>query len=261
MKNSLGILCVIIGFLGGQAEAEASEGVPLVVAGFLKEGRFEKDGTGHYADLVRALLAETQVPTQLVTMPVKRMLKQYEEGEVHCMVPVSFAAVKMNFPSTERAAVVESVAIDYITAHIVTKPGTPAVTDVTELKGKRLAAWVGVPLELFLPNLDAKVLRVESEESGIRLLMSGRVDAIWSWVPDAFILFDRMGHGTPSLAIDKPLFSSTAHVLCHRSAQSEALIADIDASILAMRADGRLKEIFGPYVRIVGVDVPVDIGQ
>ncbi|SDE24479.1 ABC-type amino acid transport substrate-binding protein [Kordiimonas lacus] len=248
---------------GGPASADdqVSETPALVVAGFLKEGRFEKDGTGHYVDLVRALLAETQVSTQLVTMPVKRMLKQYEDGEVHCMVPVSFAAVKMNFPSTERAAIVESVPVDYITAHIVTKPGTPPVTDVAALKGKRLAAWVGVPLELFLPNLDAKVLRVESEESGIRLLMSGRVDAIWSWVPDAFILFDRMGYGTPSLAIDKPLFSSTAHVLCHRSAQSEALIKDIDAGILAMRADGRLKEIFGPYVRIVGVDVPVDIGQ
>ncbi|NVJ97453.1 MAG: transporter substrate-binding domain-containing protein [Alphaproteobacteria bacterium] len=260
------IKCSLLAVVGmflwpGAGSAMAEERGYVKVAGFLKEGRFEKDATGHYADLVRALLLETEVPTQLVTMPVKRMLKQFDDGYVQCMVPVSFPVVKMNFPHIEQADVVESVPIDYITAHIVTRPGTPAIAGVNGLKGKRLAVWVGVPFELFMPNPEADVLRVESEESGIRLLMSGRVDAIWSWVPDAYILFEKLGYEEPSLAIDQPIFGSTGHLLCRRDRKTEALMKDIDRSILAMRDDGRLKAIMGKHTRVVGVDVPADIGK
>lgn len=229
----------------------------LKVVGFPKEGRLEGDGTGPYANLVRKVMKEAGYSNQLITVPVLRAMRFFEtEGEV-CLVPTSKLAVSSQFPTIGPERLVESRPIDYITGHLVTRAGTAPITDPSELQGKVLGAWVGVNVKVFFPNSDFTLLKTESEASAIRMLQSGRVDVIWSWIPDVFILYDAMGLGEPVLAKDKPIFGSSAHFTCHNTPQTRDFMSKIDIVIDRMRLDGRLKKILGKHARIVGVDMPM----
>ena len=227
--------------------------------GFPKEGRLESNGTGPYANLVREVLKEAGYSNQLITVPVLRAMRFFEtEGEV-CLVPTSKLAVISQFPTIGPDRLVESRPIDHITGHLVTRAGTSPITDPADLQGKIMAAWVGVNVKVFFPNTDFTLLKTESEASAIRMLQSGRVDVIWSWIPDVFILYDAMDLGEPVLAEDKPIFGSSAHFTCHNTPQTKAFIERIDVVIDRMRIDGRLKTILGKHARIVGIDVPMPL--
>lgn len=254
-------LCLLAGVMALSETSVRAQGDRVIVAGFLKEGRLEADGTGHYADFTRAVLAESAVPSQFVAVPVKRAVRDFAAGDSICMVPAAFRVWRFSFPGLTKGDIVESKPIDYITAHIVTRQGDPVISDVRELEGMRIGVWVGAEVDVFLKGIELTMIRAETEESSIKLLMSGRVDAIWNWNPDIYILFDRMKLGSPNLDPDAPIFGSTAHFMCRRTAATEALIRDVDRSIEAMRDDGRMRALLGPYTRIVGVDVPMDVAQ
>ncbi len=231
------------------------------VIGFPKEGRLEIDGSGPYGDLIRAILKQAGYDGAFIATPVLRALRYFEtEGEV-CLVPASMIAVTSQFPTIGADKLIASEPIDYITGHLVTRPGTKPIRNPAEIQGKIMAAWVGVNVKVFFPNIDFTLLKTESEENAIRLLHNGRVDIIWSWIPDIYILYDQMGLGEPVLAEDSPIFGSSAHFTCHRTAQTEQLIVKIDKIINEMRANGDLKRILGKHARIVGVDVPHQKGN
>ncbi|SDE24507.1 substrate-binding periplasmic protein [Kordiimonas lacus] len=232
-----------------------------MIAGFPKEGRLEQDGTGHYADVVHAVLAETDTEAKFVIMPVLRAVRTFADGGSICLLPAAFERWKHKFPYLTREDIIESEPIDYVTAHIVTRPGDPAIVKLDELEGKRISVWVGLTIDAFLSDIDVEIIRAESEESSIKLLMSGRVDAIWNWVPDAYILYERLGYGTPNLVESEPIFGAAAHFLCRRTPATEALMSDIDPAIRMMRKDGRLKDIMGQHTRVVGVDVPLNMAE
>lgn len=235
------------------------EGDSVVIAGFPKEGRLEQDGTGHYADMVQAILAETEVDARFVIMPVLRAVRTFDQGGSICMLPAAFERWKEKFPALTREDIIESEPIDYVTAHIVTRDGEPVISRLEDLSGKRLAVWVGLTIDTYLSDIDVDLIKTESEESSIRLLMSGRVDAIWNWVPDAYILYERFGYGVPNLDENEPIFGAAAHFLCRRTPATEAFLSEVNPAIRAMRADGRIKDIMGLHTRVVGVDVPLNL--
>lgn len=239
--------------------ADTLEHEPVVIAGFTKEGRLEQDGTGHYADMVHAVLAEATVGARFVIMPVLRTVRSFAEGDSICMVPAAFERWKVKFPNLNREDIIESEPIDYISAHIATRAGMPVITRLEELNGMRMAVWVALPVDTHLTDIDVEVIRAESEESSIKLLMSGRVDAIWTWVPDAYILYERLGYGVPNIDDNQPIYGSAAHFLCRRTPTTEALMKQVDPIIRSMRADGRLKKILGRHTRVVGVDIPLSV--
>lgn len=193
----------------------------------------------------------------MITVPVLRALRHFEtEGEV-CLVPTSKLAISSQFPTIPPEKLIESQPIDFVSGHLVTRTGTKPISTATEIEGKTMASWVGVNVEVFFPDANFTLLKTETEVSAIRLLHSGRVDVIWSWIPDVYILYDQLGLDKPVLAEDKPIFGSSAHFSCHLTPRTEAFISNVNHVIDQMRTDGRLKKILGKYARIVGVDVPM----
>ncbi|MEX0297677.1 MAG: substrate-binding periplasmic protein [Kordiimonas sp.] len=249
------LFCIFLSWAAGPSAADHHHGLKII--GFPKEGRLEIDGSGPYADLVRAILKQAGYDGAFIATPVLRALRYFEtEGEV-CLVPTSKIAITNQFPTIGADKLIASEPIDYITGHLVTRPGTKPIRNPAEIDGKIMAAWVGVNVNVFFPNIDFTLLKTESEENAIRLLHNGRVDVIWSWIPDAYILYEQMGLGEPVLAEDSPIFGSSAHFTCHRTARTEQLISRIDLVINEMRTDGRLKKILGKHARIIGIDVPM----
>ena len=199
--------------------------------------------------------------------PLVRAVRSFEETERSCLFPASKKTV-LSLTKVPVETVLESTAIDRVSAHIMVRKGTPSIGGIADLAGKTIAVQQGVSL---LAKLGQKVtfkeFKTPNDKVASRMLAAGRVDgmygwnpdAFWSWVPDSYILFEKMGYGAPSLALDRPVFVSSTHFLCQKTAATEALMQDVNRAIRVMRADGRLKEILGPYARIVGVDVPLEV--
>jgi hypothetical protein len=230
----------------------SADGVRIV--GYPKEGRLEADGSGHYGDLVRSILAEANYDASFTTAPVLRSLRELETSSHTCVFPSSVEALAEQGLVDRAELLLGSAPIDYVTGHIVTLPGSEMISDVSQLHGKAIAAWRGVNVQPYLGDASVNVLQTDNEFNAIRLLQTGRVDAIWNWIPDAYILFERLEIGPPNLNAAKAFYASEIQFVCSPDASSEAFLAKIDPVIEKMRSQGRLKEILGQYSRIVGVD-------
>lgn len=227
---------------------------------YTREGRIEADGSGHYADLLHEIYAEAGYSDRLRTAPYKRAVRMFGNEQEVCLVPtVIFAVIGQGFAKSADE-LIQSRPIDYVTGHFVSLAGSGVtVPDPSALDGKVVGAWSGLNVEAFMPKRDFTLLRAESEVTTIRMLTSGRVDVIWGWVPDSYILFERLGLGEPVLS--DPYLSSSAHIVCKRTERSEKMMPHLNRAIDAMRADGRLKKILGKHSRIVGVDVPMSVAN
>lgn len=229
----------------------------LKILGFPKEGRMEEDGTGHYADLVRAILFEAGYVDQLVTVPVNRAMRLFETDPNLCSVPVAKPSILLHHTGLRATDLVQSAPIDYVSGHIITRAGTKPITSPSELEGKVVGSWAGVDIRYFLPEVSFTLLRTESEISTIRMLQTKRVEAIWGWIPDVYILSERMGIEGLVFDPESEMLGSSTHFVCRRSPEAELFIQRISEVINTMRADGRLKKILGKHARVLGVDVPM----
>lgn len=234
-----------------------SSGVRIL--GFPKEGRLETDGTGHYAELMKELLYEAGYVDEMVTAPIKRAMRIFNLSKDICMMPVAKEVLLMRFPSLKPDDVIEGVPIDYVTGHLVTRAGTKAITDPRAIEGQTLGAWSGLNTRSFIPGVTFAMLGTESEISAMQMLQNGRVDVIWGWIPDTYILSEQLGIEGLVFDPDSPIIGSATHIACKRTEKTEKLLPRLDDAMDTLRADGRLKKILGKHARVVGVDVPMTI--
>lgn len=234
-----------------------SSGIKFI--GFPKEGRLEADGTGHIADLINKVLTEAGASDSLITAPVRRARRLLETTHDACIVFSTKDLLPHYLPALKPEQLIESVPIDLVSSHLVTRTGSKPVTNPRTLEGKTIGSWVGVDVANYLPNMEYTWVKTESEETTVRMLVEGRYDAIWSWLPDVHILTDRLGVDKLVLDEQAHLFAVTTHIVCKKTLKAELFMPRLNNILNVMRVDGRLKKILGEHARIVGVDVPIDV--
>lgn len=254
----LGVFLAVLLAVPAAAQKELHPSGILFV-GFPKEGRLEVDGTGHFADLVNAMLAEAGASERLVTVPVRRARRIFEENVDVCIAFTTKEVLPLSIPSLKQDDLIETVPIDYVSAHLVSQPGTEPITDPQLLQGKTIGSWVGASVRVFLPDLEFNWVKTESEETAIHMLMEGRYDAIWSYVPDVKILAERSGVAEPVWDSSSPFMAAATHIVCRHTLMTELFMPRLNEVLETMRTDGRMKKILGKHARVVGVDVPADI--
>ncbi len=254
---SLGLLCWFAFPVSAQPPLE-SPGIKIF--GSPREGRLEDYGTGPYADLVKAVLTEVGYNAPYVIVPIKRALRLLPITEESCMIPAGNLAKEAFLQYHDTLTpndFLTSAPIDYISAHIITLAGTKPIRSPKELEGKIVGSWSGFDIRSMLPKVNFTQLKSESEVNTLRMLHSKRVDAIWGWVPDIYILSEKLEIEGLTLDPDNKLIASSTHFVCKRGPKTEAILPRLDEVINTMRADGRLKKILGKHARIIGVDVPM----
>lgn len=222
----------------------------------------EADGTGHYADFVRELMAEAGYHNRLIIPPIQRALRDFVTEPEACLIPVSKRSLQVQIPDLDPATLIQGRPIDYISGHFVTLPGQEMITDPRkQLAGKAIASWRGINVAMVFPSANFTILQTESEFNAIRMLQTGRVQAIWGWIPDSYILFEQLGIGEPVIAVDKPIFSSSAHIVCKKTRRGTAFLSALDKTMDVMRSNGHMKQILGKHTRVIGVDVPMSVAE
>lgn len=220
----------------------------------------EEDGTGPYADLVKAVMTEAGYNDPLLIVPINRAYRLFPITDESCLIPagsLAIAFILRNHATLTPDDLISSAPLDYISGHMITLAGTRPIRSAKELEGKIIGAWTGFDIRTMFPNVRFTLLRSESEENTIRLLQSKRVDAIWGWIPDIFILSEKLGIEGVVFDPDKKFLSSSTHFVCMRGPKTEQILPELDKVINTMRADGRLKKILGKHARVIGVDVPM----
>lgn len=232
IKSALAISLI---FSASQAYAEG-----VKIYGLDIPGLHQKDGQGVY-DLVLEKVSEQGVKMDVSVLPLIRAEKLLETCESCCLTPANKSPDFYDYGD------------DYITSDTMftakvfawTLPGTPPISSLDELKGKKVGARLGMPYGKTIDQSNIKLALAPTIENNMKKLKHKRLDAFIAYTPDAFTSFENMNEDVYSHAADKPLAAHDDQIICKKSSDTEAFIKSFNSALAAMRHDGSLAEIVG----------------
>ncbi|MEX0299612.1 MAG: substrate-binding periplasmic protein [Kordiimonas sp.] len=213
-------------------------------------GRLDAPPESGYTKLFNRILPAKTHYLKYQRYPLLRALRKFEQSKRVCLVPASIGTIRV-LSGIDVDDLYESEAIDIVSSHFLTAPNQPKVSNFDMLKGKRVAVRQGVAIEHFTDlSSEVEIMRPPSETTAIKMLFSGRVDAIYGWIPDIRIHADLHNLPLPEYDPDFAPFRSSIHVVCKEFGGMESLMATINEQINALKASGELQEILGKHAHI-----------
>jgi hypothetical protein len=253
-KNLHYLLVVLAAFFPGSAATayflpRESEEKILVIGAHL-EGRLDdRKESGYTALLDRILPADGS--SLYIKLPLVRAIREFDAGERTCLFPTSASAVA-SLVKMEVKQVIESAPIDFVSSHFMSAKGKPVINNWQEARENIIAVQRGVEVgAVSIGMLDENIIRTPDDTMSLRMLGADRVDAMYGWVPDAFILAKRERMQLPDFNPDFVIFQTTTHLVCKVGIGAEPLIEHVSARIQTLKASGELKKILSPFARIV----------
>ncbi len=213
-------------------------------------GRLDATPESGYTKLFNRILPTQTHYLKYQRYPLLRALRKFEQSKRVCLVPASIATITV-LSGVEVDDLQESEAIDIVSSHFLTAPNQPKISNFDMLSGKRVAVRQGVAMEHFAElGSDVEIHRPPSETSAINMLFSGRVDAIYGWIPDIRIHADLHNLLLPEYDSSFAPFQSSIHIVCKKFGGMESLMTTINMQIKALKQSGELKEILGKHANI-----------
>ncbi len=202
-------------------------------------GLIEEDGKGVYQLLIKEAAKRANIDYTEHFYPQKRALYYFFKKESPCIYAYTDIAVTKLGKDKIKA----SFPLGIFKQYIFTNGGTPALTSIDQLKGKRVGGIIGDgEQDWFAAFKKAKINYefVTRIEQNINKLMAGRIDAMISFMPDVAAYEDKL-----SYAKHKPIFSSFDMMTCHNNSEGNQFINKISIALKEMKADGTIKAILG----------------
>jgi ABC-type amino acid transport substrate-binding protein len=219
----------------------AQESAPLLVAVLDFEPWAIKTGSdldGIEPRLFRELARRIGRRVSLVQMPINRKDDSLEAARIDLII-------RAVGPGTRRLG----REIGEVGEHdvIIVAPQGAEFRAPTDLAGRTIAATRsrGSDVEV-MQGLGAKSISVNSVESGMRMLMAGRVDAVLSSRPSIEWALRKMDLTWAALA-DPLHLGNFSLELCGRLDLDDATAQSLAEALAAMRADGTVARIFASF--------------
>jgi len=218
------------------------------VIGLDLEYRLRQDGTGHYNQMW-GRLNELGLSKPLAVSPLKRAFRDFSAAKQSCLFPTTIESLKGSFPQFKDANLISSKGVDYVVLRVMTKKGTPIITDMNQLNGKRVAIWNGLDPNIYLKGVNASVETTTDEAVRLKMLYNDRVDAVLGFIPDTFLAADALGIEPPEYDDNLNFFSDhTVALVCFDSPENRKTIQSFDKHLSTLKNNGELKTILGPHV-------------
>lgn len=254
----------------GTTSAQASAANTAQIIGVHLVGRQDDNPGSGYSLLIKQLLQRSPIPVEYERFPFARAYRSFKEKERVCLFPSSKTSIEFFFPELLDELPL-SAPIDLVTAHIFSAADAPILNDIQALVGKTIAAQHGVTMTPLLreklprqpsphdfatlmavfEGSIATINRTPDDLTALRMVQAGRVDGMYGWYPDTYIIAQKNGLSLPHFNPDFILFETTTHVLCKAFIGNEKLISAINKGLRDLKNDGRLQEILGKHARIV----------
>ncbi len=198
--------------------AKGVEVIAMEIAGVL-----DVNGTGLYDVMIK------QEPTaKLNCLPNKRAFQEFEKCSSCCMAPLN---TNPEFYEYTPKDYIESKPLGVAKVYIFTKPGTPAIADLKQLKGKKVGATLGMNYGKTIGKSGVDLELVSDLKLNIKKLQAGRIDAFIEYIPDAYVAFEKLKLEPFPHVKDKPLVIHNDTVLCKKSADTEKFVGRLNKFI------------------------------
>lgn len=216
-------------------------------------GKLDDDPASSYNVLLKEILPDDTYYFQYRQYPANRALRDLSVKKRVCFFPASTYSIA----GITEDMLIQSDAIDFVSAHLFTAPGQTLINSHEDIRDKKVALQVALdPDYFFNVNVPYEQIRTPNDWTALKMLFAGRVDAMFGWFPDTYIITEKMGMPLPHFDPTLKTFQLTTHVVCKKFGGAEDLIAVISERIQALKKQKRLRKILGPHARIVGIDVP-----
>ena len=253
MVGALALLIhIVFGYISSSAGAANGQDPRKIIKiiGAHLEGRLDEDPNSGYQLIIKALLPTQTHYFQFSRYPFTRAVRDFKNNTRVCIIPSSEKAVRI-LTKDAKIELLESSAIDVVTSHIISAPNKPVFTTVKALEKHTIAAQNGVVMSRFLREKSTvQVTRTSNDLTALRMVLAGRVDAMYGWFPDIYIIAEKNGLSLPHFNPELILFETTTHLVCKKFDGNEHLFTIVNTRINELKRRGELQNILGKHARI-----------
>ncbi|HXA46151.1 MAG TPA: transporter substrate-binding domain-containing protein [Burkholderiaceae bacterium] len=221
---------------------------PITIAAIDIPGLLEPSQNGTY-DRVLARIAEMAGEKwQLNYLPAKRV-NAVLTAEGSCAIPYDLHHFN-EISAESKGALIASLPINVAKVYLFTAPDSVPLGDIPDkshfVVGVRRGLPYGQDVDRLLVSHPERFLVANSEESNIRMLLSGGINAMLAFLPDINHYY-QTHPGTPALVFDKekPIVVYKDSIVCGNTPENSHLIDQINNGLTQMRSSGELKKILG----------------
>lgn len=246
-------LIVIVTFLLSQ-QAFANE--PIIIHQTFLTERLDADGTKGYNKYLAGILKHYEGEVKLDISPIKRSARRFAKDPSSCLFPSNIRALRTATPELKDAELIKSLPVDYVSFNVYVPTGQNVPTRLEDLNGMRLGHASGSvgPNLLKGKNLDVSFLRVTTDEQLVKILVSGRVDAILGFHPDVAITFNRLEQVDLIYSPQLTLFKVPVSIICHPNKKTTSFISYMDQAIISLNKSGKAKKHLGVYSEVIPLE-------
>lgn len=198
----------------------SSESSDAVIAAISIDGLHQKNGNGDYDKIVKGL-AKVRVLTPTAAE------KLFTKGGADCISP---ANADNNF-YTYSFPVITSNSMFQAKIYAYTQTGTPVLSSLSELSGKKVGIRSGMPYGNEIDSSDLKFIKARDIETNIKRLKQGQIDVFIAYWPDTDAAFDKAGISPLTHAKDSPLAVHDDQVVCRDNEAGRAVIKAVNAKL------------------------------
>lgn len=198
------------------------------------------DGTGFYNDLADLIIRPEIGTYRYEIVPYRRANRTFEADKRSCHYPSSLNYMAATGIVDDTSTLIESYFFIRSIAHIFAPMGTEPPHDKEATRGKIIAYPMGAEVPRLLDGYNAYFIPIADEVAKASMLLGHRVELMIAYMPDAKFVYDSLQSGLPPYDPDFTINDDNIAVVCHRTPENEALIARLNARVLALRKSGEL---------------------
>ncbi|MEX0299613.1 MAG: substrate-binding periplasmic protein [Kordiimonas sp.] len=219
----------------------------LVIAGHI-ESRLDDNPNSPYRRVLTKILPAEKAEYRLY--PVPRTLRDFGKETVSCIFPTSIDILHLltDFPADQ---MIQSLPIDRVSSHIFTSPSAKVISATTDLKDKSIVVRQAVVEEhIDFPGVKT-IVRTVDNQSALRMLLAGRADVMYGWIPDVYDIADEHGLTPPTFDPSLTIYATNIYLTCKNNKKTQNLLSQVNSRIQALKNSGNLREILGKNARLV----------
>jgi len=237
-----------IALLASLGLATCVHATEVTIAAIDIPGLLEPGQNGAY-DRILARVAElTGEKWQLNYLPAKRANAALT-AEGSCAIPYDLH--HFNEGGTDsKGPLIASAPINVAKVYLFSAPDSTPLGEIPDkphfIVGVRRGLPYGQDVDHLIASHQERFLFANSEDSNVRMLLSGGIGAMLAFLPDINNYY-QLHPGTPALVYDKqrPIVVYKDSVVCPSTPENLRLIDQINNGLTQMRSSGELKKILG----------------
>ncbi|MFT7374148.1 MAG: hypothetical protein ACI8VC_000203 [Candidatus Endobugula sp.] len=207
MKYFFLIAALIISSTTAQAEVSI---IAIAIPGL-----HQNDGNGEYDQIIRKSVVDKGLAS-IGVLPPSRAEQKFESCTNCCLSPANTNKDFYDFGTD----VLVSKPMSTAKIYIFTAKETAPLDSLDDLKGKKVGVRNGMPYGKTFDTAGLNTKSVSTIELNINKLDSGRIDAMVSYVPDAYAAFESLGIPPFPHNKDKPIAVHPDSLVCKDVPQS-----------------------------------------